>query len=659
VKIEPFIKRVFTRSALTGAALAVFCGWLLWGTTLGVLWENTSYDLLYRFGTRSVTNRIALVLMDNDSYEHLQQDRTKHWDRALHTQLLRKLTDDGARLVVFDVLFKDTNDPETDAKLADAMRQNGNVVLAADDTRGTHANPDRASVVQPQELFLKAAAGWGVGRVDSETGAIVRRHWPFTGTNGGDFQSLSKAAAERLGARFDRSADEQWLRYYGESATWEAISYRFALSNPPGFFRDKIVFIGNWPGKPSDPGAKEPNNDKFRTPFTRWNGRAVGGVEIMATTFLNLVNGDWLRRAPAWIEAAVLALTGMLIGGGLCHLKPLPASLVATVVSTAVMLAFVSWSYVTNYWFPWLVIAGGQVPCALAWAWVCRTQSFAVFQERFPGYATVGTPFGEGAYGKVWLVRNVTGQLQALKEIERAKLQDRQSYEREFLGLKSYKPVSNEHLGLLHIDHLNRNEEQGYFYYVMELGDPLDSDWQKKGEPYQPRDLANVCLQKEDGRLPVRECLRIGIMLLESLDFLHQRGLVHRDIKPSNIIFVNGRPKLADVGLVRGASEDSTWVGTPFFMPPLPEPPGTMLADIYAMGKVLYVLSTGKHPRSFAEISTTLVEKPEFMRLNEIICKACQPLTGQRYTSAAEMLAAMREAQRELKELDASATEKI
>ena len=49
-----------------------------------------------------------------------------------------------------------------------------------------------------------------------------------------------------------------------------------------------------------------------------------------------------------------------------------------------------------------------------------------------------------------------------------------------------------------------------------------------------------------------------------------------------------------------------------------------------------------------SELSTTLVAKPEFMRLNEIICKACQPVADQRYASAAEMLRALREAQRGL-----------
>jgi hypothetical protein len=66
------------------------------------------------------------------------------------------------------------------------------------------------------------------------------------------------------------------------------------------------------------------------------------------------------------------------------------------------------------------------------------------------------------------------------------------------------------------------------------------------------------------------------------------------------------------------------------------------------MGLVLYVISTGKPPDSFPELLSVLVEQPEFMRLNEIICKACQPAVSQRYASAAEMLEALRAAQREL-----------
>jgi CHASE2 domain-containing sensor protein len=640
------VKIVFAKPALVGAALTVLCGLLLL-TPLGDAWENASYDLLYRFGARAATNQIVLIRMDNESYKILGQNRDALWDRTLHTELLRKLTDDGTRLVVFDILFQDTNNPGTDAKLAEAIRQNGKVVLTAFVKDESDPKLDSVSIDQPQKLFLDAAAGCGVGKSDALTGQLARRHWPFFAPGEGDIHSLGWAAAQAFGAHLDASVEKQWLRYYGKNGPGtNALSYYLALTQKPGFFRDKIVFIGGWPEDPRNLSSKE--KDAFLTPYTQQTGNAVGGVEIMATTFLNLVNGDWLRRLPAWIEALLLTLTGILIGCGLCQLKPLPSLLVAAGIFLTVMLAFVSWSYFSNYWFPWLVVAGGQVPCALAWAWVSQTRQVTVFHERYPGYAPVGEPFGEGAYGKVWLVRDATGQLQALKEIKRSKFEYEGPYEREFRGIKSYKPVSNQHPGLLHIDHVNCNEPQGYFYYVMELGDAFEPDWEQKGDAYKPRDLDSVCRQAEGWRLPARECIRIGIVLLDALDFLHQQGLVHRDIKPSNIIFVNGRPKLADVGLVRDANPDGTIVGTEDYMPPRPEPTGTRLADIYALGKVLYVISTGKHASSFAELSTTLVEKPEFMRLNEIICKACQPAVDQRYTGAFEMLAALREAQVEI-----------
>jgi serine/threonine protein kinase len=86
-------------------------------------------------------------------------------------------------------------------------------------------------------------------------------------------------------------------------------------------------------------------------------------------------------------------------------------------------------------------------------------------------------------------------------------------------------------------------------------------------------------------------------------------------------------------------------------MPPPPERPGTPQADIYALGMVLYVLSTGRSSAYFPEIATTLVaggEPADFFPLNTVILKACQPDPAQRYASAAEMHRALEQARQAL-----------
>ena len=93
----------FFRPAM-GAGLAIICGLALWIMPLGEKWENASYDYLYRFGTRSVSNNVVLVFMDDAAYHNLDQSRPT-WDRALHTRLANKLADDKCPLAVFDVFF--------------------------------------------------------------------------------------------------------------------------------------------------------------------------------------------------------------------------------------------------------------------------------------------------------------------------------------------------------------------------------------------------------------------------------------------------------------------------------------------------------------------------------------------------------------------------
>src|SRR5207249_5364212 len=190
---------------------------------------------------------------------------------------------------------------------------------------------------------------------------------------------------------------------------------------------------------------------------------------------------------------------------------------------------------------------------------------------------------GRGSYGEVWLARNVIGGFRAVKIVHRASFDSDRPYEREFGGLKKFEPVSRMHPGVVNILHVGQNLDGGYFYCIMEAADDLGLGQQIDPEKYQPRTLASELAKR--GRLPADECAELGLALTNALGHLHSHGLVHRDIKPSNIIFINGAPKLADIGLVTHIGTKATFVGTECYIPP--EGPGSPSADLYSLGQVL------------------------------------------------------------------------
>src|SRR5438445_8405427 len=78
---------------------------------------------------------------------------------------------------------------------------------------------------------------------------------------------------------------------------------------------------------------------------------------------------------------------------------------------------------------------------------------------------------GQGSYGEVWLARNAVGTWRAVKVVYRQNFKDPKPYEREFSGMQSYEPISRTNEGLIDVLQIGRNDEEGYFYYVMELAD--------------------------------------------------------------------------------------------------------------------------------------------------------------------------------------------
>ena len=251
---------------------------------------------------------------------------------------------------------------------------------------------------------------------------------------------------------------------------------------------------------------------------------------------------------------------------------------------------------------------------------------------------------GGGAYGEVWLARAVTGALRAVKVVWREDFEDERGFEREFEGIQKFEPVSRDHPGLMNILHVGRSEEEPEFYYcVMELGDDVRTGRDINPIEYEPRTLRTDIKAAAGKPLPVDLCVDVGLRLAEALEHLHAQGLAHRDVKPSNVIFVDGKAKLADIGLVAPRGQ-MTFVGTEGFVPP--EGPGSARADVYSLGKVLYECVTGKDRLDFPELPDELPhgsERRKWLAFNEVICSVCEPRVNKRgIQTAGELAEALR-----------------
>ena len=82
---------------------------------------------------------------------------------------------------------------------------------------------------------------------------------------------------------------------------------------------------------------------------------------------------------------------------------------------------------------------------------------------------------GEGSYGNVWIARNVMGSYRAVKVVHRSRFTDRRPYERELMGIEKFEPISRSHPGFMAILQIGINKDPEYFFYVMELGDELET----------------------------------------------------------------------------------------------------------------------------------------------------------------------------------------
>jgi Tol biopolymer transport system component len=121
------------------------------------------------------------------------------------------------------------------------------------------------------------------------------------------------------------------------------------------------------------------------------------------------------------------------------------------------------------------------------------------------------------------------------------------------------------------------------------------------------------------GPLPIDQVLRYAVDICEGLDKAHRCGVVHRDLKPGNIMLTKVGAKLMDFGLAKASvasaaaasnltmtsatppgshplTAQGTVVGTFQYMSPeqVEGKPADARSDIFALGAVLYEMTTGR-----------------------------------------------------------------
>jgi eukaryotic-like serine/threonine-protein kinase len=204
-----------------------------------------------------------------------------------------------------------------------------------------------------------------------------------------------------------------------------------------------------------------------------------------------------------------------------------------------------------------------------------------------------------------------------------------------------------------------------------EIGRRLDHPGVMKVFPKEDSNQVYMVMEWVDGRLlrqllqterklPLEQTVSIVLQICEVLEYVHKHDVVHRDLKPENVMIDDqGRIKLIDFGIAASAgarrltfANFSKTMGTPDYISPeqVKGKRGDVRSDIYALGVMLYEMSTGALPFSgpnpFAVMNSRLLNSPVPPRelnpeispqLQEIIYRALEREPKNRYASVREL----------------------
>jgi len=353
------------RSSVLTAVLASIAVCLISILPPGRWFERQSFDVISLGFREVVPADTILIYLDERSHEVLGQPYDLAWDRSLHARLLDRLTTDGVKLVLFDILFdQPSSTPEADRALAAAIKRNGRVILGGNIVRAEEAESEQWRISAPMSELRREANGWGTLSffpIDSDR--VIRRIpaaqdavFPASWVAATRLQEAEKPTVTELG--------KTWIHYYGPPGSFPSVSYHQALQPdgiPPGYFHDKVVLVGANFATGFSGSAK----DSFPSPFSHLGADEMTGTEVNAHLLSTFRDGLALRRPPTVLEYLTLAILTL---GTTCLVGAVRPRLAAAIGGVLIVLASVgTWILAgdVKVWWNWLLYSGGSVPLAV------------------------------------------------------------------------------------------------------------------------------------------------------------------------------------------------------------------------------------------------------------------------------------------------------
>ncbi|HEY0483171.1 MAG TPA: serine/threonine-protein kinase [Kofleriaceae bacterium] len=248
----------------------------------------------------------------------------------------------------------------------------------------------------------------------------------------------------------------------------------------------------------------------------------------------------------------------------------------------------------------------------------------ATFAGQTLGAYTLLAPLGQGGMGSVWLAERSDGRFHGRAAIKLLNAR--------LVGQGSEARFRREGSILARLRHPH-------------IAHLIDAGVSPSGQPYlvlEHVDGHRIDRYCDDRELGVEARVRLFLEVLAALSHAHARLVVHRDLKPSNVMVdATGRVKLLDFGIaklleiapgeVTALTRDGPQALTPRYAAPEQLTGGdiTTATDVYAMGALLHVILTGRHPagsvtRAPADLIRTIVDT-EPARLSEAVASEATP----------------------------------